>query len=303
MRFLILSRNPGYYSTSRLVRAGRALGHEVDVIDPLCLEIVVVRGSPSLTYGGDRLARYDAVIPRIGASAGRFGLSVLREFEDAGVPVLNESAAVAVARDKVRSLQVLARCRIAVPRTVCIKSVDGVDAALSMVGGYPVVLKLQSGTQGVGTMIAESRRAAGPMIDTLWAMGQEILVQEYVAEAAGRDVRVFVVGGMLVASMRRTAPRGEFRANLHRGARADQVQLGRRYERCATRAAEALGLEVCGVDMFETASGPIVIEVNSSPGLEGIEQATGADIGRVIVERAEKMAAGARRGSRRAAWS
>jgi ribosomal protein S6--L-glutamate ligase len=294
MRILVLSRNAALYSTSRLVLAGRARGHEVDVVDPLELQIVVARGEPSLSCAGHRLPRYHAVIPRIGASITRYGLAVLDELERGPGAVVSGAAAIALSRDKVRSLAVLSRARMAVPATVCLRSASAVDAALTLVGGPPVVIKLQHGTQGVGTMIAESSRALHAAVETFCAMGQEIVLQHYVTESRGRDIRAVVVGGQVVAAMRRRAPKGEFRSNLHRGGSAELVKLPRRYRNCALKAAKLIGLDVSGVDMLETRKGPMVIELNSSPGLEGIETATEIDVATPIIALAEGLAQAAR---------
>jgi ribosomal protein S6--L-glutamate ligase len=300
MRIAVLSRNAALYSTGRLVRSGRARGHQVDVIDPLDLQIVVHpaagtprtpgRGSATLCYRGAPIHRYRAVLPRIGSSVTRYGLAVVRELERGGAAVLNGADAIAIARDKVRTLALLARHRIRVPVTVAMHSPQSVEAALEMVGGCPVIIKLQHGTQGVGTMIADSRASLVSLCEALWAMGHEIVLQEYIAESRGNDIRALVIGGRVVAAMRRVAAAGEFRANLHRGATAEAVTLSPAYARCARRSAALLGLEVAGVDILETAAGPVVIEANSSPGLEGIEQATSIDIAAAIIRHAESMA-------------
>ncbi len=299
MRILLLSRNAALYSTSRLVLAGRARGHDVDVVDPLEIQIVVARGEPSLSCAGHRLPHYHAVIPRIGASITRYGLAVLDELQRGRGAVLSGAAAIALSRDKVRSLAVLSRGRIRVPATVCLRSASAVDTALTLVGGPPVVIKLQHGTQGVGTMIAESSRASHAAVETFCAMGQEIVLQQYVSESEGRDIRAVVVGGKVVAAMRRQAPDGEFRSNLHRGGSAESVDLPRRYRSCALKAAKLTGLDVSGVDMLETRDGPVVIELNSSPGLEGIETATGIDVATPIITLAEELAQTAQRSKRK----
>ncbi len=290
MRFLVLSRNELLYSTSRLVLAGRAAGHEVDVIDPLELQILVGKGLPRLSRAGRPIPRYRAVIPRIGTSITRYGVAVLSQLEHGSTAVLNGAEAIRLARDKVASLRLLYRNRIAVPRTVCTRSLAGVEAALAAVGGCPAIVKLRQGTQGIGTMIAESPQALYSLIETLWAMGQESVLQEFIAESRGRDIRILVVGDRVVAAMQRTAPAGEFRSNLHRGAVGEAVTIPRRYRSCALRAAKLLGLDVCGVDVLESDRGPVVMELNSSPGLEGIEQATGIDIASEIIDLAAQRA-------------
>ncbi len=291
MRFLVLSRNASLYSTSRIVLAARARGHEVNVIDPLEFQIVVSRGRPSLLAGGAAVARYDIVIPRIGASITNYGLAVVRQFDLMGVPVLNGAVSIARSRDKLRALQLLTRRNIDVPTTVCARSPAGVEAALSLVGGCPAIVKLQQGTQGIGTMIAETPQAVHSLLETFWAMGQDIVLQEYIRESKGRDIRVIVVGGRVVASMRRVAKPGEFRSNLHRGGKGGKVALTKSYKSVAIHAAKAMGLEVAGVDMLEGKNGPKILEINSSPGLEGIERASRVDVAGAIVQHAERYAA------------
>jgi ribosomal protein S6--L-glutamate ligase len=290
MRLLVLSRNASLYSTSRLVLAARARGHDVSVIDPLEFQIVVSRGRPSLLAGGAAVPRYDVVIPRIGASITNYGLAVVRQFDLMGVPVLNGAVSIARSRDKLRALQLLTRRNIDVPTTVCARSPAGVEAALELVGGCPAIVKLQQGTQGIGTMIAETPQAVHSLLETFWAMGQDIVLQEYVRESKGRDIRAIVVGGRVVASMRRVAKPGEFRSNLHRGGKGGRVSLQSGYRSAAIRAGKAMGLEVAGVDMLEGKNGPKILEINSSPGLEGIERASGVDVAGAIIQHAERYA-------------
>jgi ribosomal protein S6--L-glutamate ligase len=300
MRFLILSRNASLYSTSRIVLAARGHGHDVNVIDPLEFQIVVSRGRPSLFVGGATVPRYDIVIPRIGASITNYGLAVVRQFDLMGVPVLNGAVAIARSRDKLRALQLLTRRNVDIPTTVCARSPAGIDAALQIVGGCPAIVKLQQGTQGIGTMIAETSQAVHSLLETLWAMGQDIVLQEYVRESKGRDIRALVVGGKVVASMRRVAKPGEFRSNLHRGGKGDRLKLPREYRIAAIKATKVMGLEVAGVDMLEAKSGPKILEINSSPGLEGIERATGFDVAGALCEHAERYATLHRRISKKA---
>ncbi|MDI1447596.1 RimK family alpha-L-glutamate ligase [Polyangium sp. 6x1] len=290
MRFLLLSRNPNLYSTSRIVLAARARGHEVTVIDPLDLQIVVSKGRSSLLHEGNPVPRFDLVIPRIGASITNYGLAVVRQFDLMGVPVLNSAVSIARSRDKLRALQLLNRKNIDVPATICARSPAGVDSALELVG-CPAIVKLQQGTQGIGTMIAETPQAVHSLLETLWAMGQDIVLQEYVRESKGRDIRIIVVGGKVVASMRRVAKPGEFRSNLHRGGKGDKVKLLPAYRNAAIRAVKVMGLEVAGVDMLESKKKPKILEINSSPGLEGVERASGIDVASAIIEHAEKYAA------------
>lgn len=298
MRMLVLSRNASLYSTSRVVLAARARGHDVTVIDPLDFQIVVSKGKPSLFVGGVPMPRYDVVVPRIGASITNYGLAVVRQFDLMGVPVVNGAVSIARSRDKLRALQLLTQVGIDVPTTVCARSPSGLDAALDLVGGCPAIVKLQQGTQGIGTMIADSPQAAHSLLETFWAMGQDIVLQEYVRESKGRDVRAIVVGGRVIAAMRRVAKKGEFRANLHRGAKGSGVILPPTYKRAAIRAAESMGLGIAGVDMLEGRKGPRILEINSSPGLEGIERASGVDVAAAIVEFAEEYARANRRMTR-----
>ncbi|MGH7294562.1 MAG: RimK family alpha-L-glutamate ligase, partial [Polyangiaceae bacterium] len=291
MRLLLLSRNATLYSTSRLVLAARARGHEVSVADPLALRIVISRGRPSLFLGTRGVPHADLVLPRIGASITNYGLAVVRQFDLMGVPVLNTALAIARSRDKLRAMQLLTKKNIDVPVTVCARTPDSIEQALSHVGGAPCIVKLQQGAQGIGTMIAETPHAVTSLLETLWAMGQDIILQQYIAEAKGRDLRVLVVGGRVVAAMRRQAKAGEFRSNLHRGGLGVRVLLDPRYRRAAIAATRVMGLEVAGVDMLETREGPKILEINSSPGLEGIERASGIDVAGAIVAHAEKWLA------------
>jgi len=290
MRMLILSRNPALYSTSRVVLSARARGHDVSVIDPLDFQMVVSKGTPSLYVAGQPIPKYDLVLPRIGASITNFGLAVVRQFDMMGVPMLNGAVSIARSRDKLRALQLLTQEGIDVPITVCARSPAGLDAALAEVGGCPAIVKLQQGTQGIGTMIADTPQAANALLETFWAMGQDIVLQEYIRESKGRDVRAIVVGGEVIAAMRRVAKKGEFRANLHRGGTATGLKLPKAYRDAAIRAAKSMGLEVAGVDMLEGKRGPKILEINSSPGLEGIERATGVDVAGAIIEYAERYA-------------
>jgi len=290
MRLLILSRSPALYSTSRLVLAARARGHVATVADPLDFHIVVSRGRPSMFLGNQVVPEADIVIPRIGASITNYGLAVVRQFDMMGVPVLNTSVAIARSRDKLRSIQLLTKKDIDVPKTVCARTPDSVELALSFVGGTPAIVKLQQGAQGIGTMIAETPQAVTSLLETLWAMGQDIILQEYIAESKGRDYRAIVVGGRVIAAMRRQAKKGEFRSNLHRGGHGVSVTLDKRYRLAAVAATKVMGLEVAGVDMLEGKNGPKILEINSSPGLEGIERASGIDVAGAIITQAEKCA-------------
>jgi ribosomal protein S6--L-glutamate ligase len=291
MRLLILSRNATLYSTSRLVLAARSRGHEVTVADPLDFHIVISRGRPAMFLGDRPVPHADIVLPRIGASITNYGLAVVRQFDMMGVPVLNGAVAIARSRDKLRAMQLLTKKFIDVPKTVCARTPDSVELALSFVGGCPVIVKLQQGTQGIGTMIAETPQAVTSLLETLWAMGQDIILQEYIAESKGRDYRAIVVGERVVAAMRRQAKAGEFRSNLHRGGLGVRVNMDKRYTHAAVSAARVMGLDVAGVDMLEGKDGPKILEINSSPGLEGIERTSGVDVAGQIIAHAERYLA------------
>ena len=238
---------------------------------------------------GDRpVPHADMVIPRIGASITNYGLAVVRQFDMMGVPVLNTAIAIARSRDKLRAMQLLTRKSIDVPRTVCARTPASVDLALSFVGGTPAIVKLQQGAQGIGTMIAETPQAVTSLLETLWAMGQDIILQEYIAESRGRDYRAIVVGNRVIAAMRRQAKAGEFRSNLHRGGLGVRVELDKRFSSAAIAATKVMGLEVAGVDLLEGRDGPKILEINSSPGLEGIERTSGVDVAGAIIQHAEK---------------
>jgi ribosomal protein S6--L-glutamate ligase len=288
VRLLLLSRSASLYSTSRLVLAGRARGHEVSVADPLDFHIVISRGRPSLYLGDLPAPEVDMVIPRIGASITTYGLAVVRQFDMMGVQVLNTAIAVARSRDKLRAMQLLTKKHIDVPTTVCARTPDAVPVALNLIG-TPAIVKLQQGSQGIGTMIAETPQAVSSLLETLWAMGQDIILQEYIAESRGRDLRAIVVGKRVIAAMRRQAKSGEFRSNLHRGGLGVRVDLDPRYAATAVTAVKVMGLEVAGVDMLESRSGPKILEINSSPGLEGIERTSGIDVAGAIIRHAERV--------------
>jgi ribosomal protein S6--L-glutamate ligase len=296
LRILVLSRNASLYSTSRLVLAARARGHEVTVADPLDFHLVVSRGRPSMFLGDGPAPHADIVIPRIGASITNYGLAVVRQFDMMGVPVLNTAIAISRSRDKLRAMQLLTRKDIDVPTTVCARTPNAVGLALELVGGCPAIVKLQQGAQGIGTMIAETPQAVTSLLETLWAMGQDIILQEYIAESKGRDIRAIVVGQRVVAAMRRQAKAGEFRSNLHRGGLGVRIQLGKRDAQTAVAAVRVMGLEVAGVDMLESSSGPKILEINSSPGLEGIERTSGVDVAGAIIAHAERVALRKKRG-------
>ncbi len=292
---LILSRNIGLYSTRRLVEACEVEGVDVTVVDPLELVLVLpAGGKPSIHRGAHPVEPVDVVIPRIGTTITEYGIAALHQFELMGIPTLNSSSAVYRARDKLRSLQVLAAHGVPVPPTLMARHPDSVEWAIGQLGGPPVVLKLLQGTQGVGVMIAESITSAEAILDAMWGLGQNILVQKFIAESRGRDVRAIVCGDAIVACMRRVAKAGSFRSNIHRGGRGEKVEPTPEITRVALEATRAIGLHVSGVDMLESADGPLVTEVNVSPGMEGIEAATGVDVAAAIIRYAKGFAARAK---------
>lgn len=290
MKIALLSRNRRLYSTRRLIEAAEARGHKVQVIDVLRCYMNIQPGQPEIWYRGKLLERFDAVIPRIGASVTFYGTAVVRQFEMQDVYTLNESVAITRSRDKLRALQLLARKGIGMPRTAFAHAPDDTEGVMQLVGGAPMVIKLIEGTQGEGVVLAETANAASSVIDAFRGLDAYFLVQEFVREAQGCDIRCFVVGGEVVASMQRTACSGEFRSNLHRGGTARAVEITAEERRTALRAAKIMGLNVAGVDLLRAASGPMVMEVNSSPGLEGIETASGIDIADQIIQLVERDA-------------
>ncbi len=289
---VILSRNPKLHSTRRLVEAAKALGHAPRVLDTLRCNMVVARDRPRIFYRGQEVVPtgVHVVIPRIGASITGYGLSVVNQFDLMGVPVLNAAIPIARSRDKLRALQLLSRFGIDIPRTVMCRYRDEVEGAVRMVGGPPCIIKLIQGSQGVGVLIANTQPEVEGMLDTMWTLGQEILLQELVEESRGKDVRALVIGDRVVAAMRRTARSGDFRSNIHRGGVAEAIVLEREYAETAVKAARVMGLEVAGVDMLEARTGPKIMEVNSSPGFEGLEAATGQDIATAYVAHAVEYA-------------
>lgn len=293
MNFAILSRNAALYSTSRLVRAAQARGHAVDVLDPLLLQIAVLPKRNGLAFDGAPLKRYDVVIPRIGASITAYGSDICDQFALGGSAVINSGQSIRLARDKVLSLQQIAMAGVRVPRTLASRAPgDNLKATIKTLGGMPLVAKLQHGTQGIGTMICDTPLVLASLLDTLWAMGQQVVLQEFIKEAKGRDLRVLVVGGKAVAAMQRNSQQGDFRANLHRGGEGKAARLSVAQRRAAESAATLLKLDVCGVDILLSRRGPLVIEVNSSPGLEGIESVTEIDVANKIIDHAENVVEG-----------
>lgn len=290
MKIALLARNPKLYSHLRLVEAARERGHEIEVIDTLRVYLAIGEGQPQIRYQGRVLDNFDAVIPRIGASITQYGTAVLRHFEVIGTYPLNESQAIARSRDKQRSFQLMSRKGIGLPMTAFAHKTRQADDLIDMVGGPPVVIKLVEGTQGIGVVLAETQNTAKSMIEAFGSLNANILIQEFIAESKGEDLRCIVIGDRVVASIRRRGAPGDFRSNLHRGGHADPIKISPLERKTAVKAAKALGLNVCGVDMLRANRGPVVLEVNSSPGLEGVEKATGRDIAGAIIGFLEKNA-------------
>jgi ribosomal protein S6--L-glutamate ligase len=280
----VLTTRSKSYSVKRILEVGRSRGHRMRAYDPAHFAILLDQDEPTLTYRGKPVGGIDAVIPRVSAHASPFGVAVVRHFEQMGIFCANSSQSMLASRDKFRATQTMTRKGIGLPRTAFVAETGGVAGALDYVGGAPVVVKLIEGTQGVGVTLAEHRQTAMALVDMLHSANQNVLMQAFVAESRGKDIRAFVVDGKVVAAMRRTALGDEFRSNLHRGGSAEPVELDEQYKGAAVRAAQVLGLRIAGVDILESDRGPLVIEVNSSPGLEGIEGATDVDVAGAIVE-------------------
>lgn len=290
MKIGVLSRNPKLYSTNRLVEAAKERGHECRVIDVLSCYMDITSNNPSIHYKGEKLEGFDAVIPRIGASVTFYGTAVLRQFEMMNVYPLNESVAITRSRDKLRAMQLLSRKGIGLPVTGFAHKPDDIQDLIKIVGGTPLVIKLLEGTQGIGVVLAETKKAAESVIEAFMGLKTNILVQEFIKESGGADIRCFVVGEKVVAAMKRQGKEGEFRSNLHRGGTASLIKITPEERSTAVRAARTMGLNVAGVDLLRSNHGPVVMEVNSSPGLEGIETATHKDIAGMIIEFIEKNA-------------
>ncbi len=284
MKLAILSRAPGAYSTKRLVAAGTERGHEIRVLNTLRFAIDLSREEPDLQYRGKPLPDYDAILPRIGASITFFGLAVVRQFEQMDVYTPNTAAGIANSRDKLRAIQILSRHDIGIPATTFVRDRADVLPAIERVGGAPVVIKLLEGTQGIGVILAPDTTVAEAVIETLHSKRENVLIQNFIKESKGRDIRALVVGDRVVAAMRRTASGSEFRSNLHRGGTSELVELSKEYQRVAVQSAQIMGLRLAGVDMLESDVGPLVMEVNSSPGLEGIETSTGLDVAGAMID-------------------
>ena len=284
MKLAILSRAPRAYSTQRLRTAALDRGHQVTVLDTLRFAIDLSTEQPDLFFRGKQLSSYDAILPRIGASITYFGTAVVRQFEQMDVYTPNTANGIMNSRDKLRATQILSRHNIGMPATAFVRNRADVVPAIEMVGGAPVVIKLLEGTQGIGVILAPSRKVAEAIIETLHGTNQQVLIQAFVKESKGRDIRAIVVGDRVVAAMRRVAQGDEFRSNVHRGGRVEPVELDATYQETAVRAAQIMGLRVAGVDMLEGNDGPLVMEVNSSPGLQGIESATNLDVAGAIID-------------------
>lgn len=288
MNIIVLSRNPHLYSTRRLVEAARQRKHTCEVIDPLKCEIIIEKKNPAVLYKGKPIENVDAIIPRIGASVTFYGTAVVRQFEMMKVFSVIESQALVRSRDKLRSLQVLSRAGLGMPKTVFSNYTKDVAEVIEYVGGAPLVIKLLEGTQGLGVVLAETNNAAESVLEAFNGLQARVIVQEFIKEAKGADIRAFIVDGNVVGAMKRQGKEGEFRSNLHRGGTAEIIQLTDEEENAALKAAKSLGLGVCGVDMLQSARGPLILEVNSSPGLEGIEAATKKDIAKSIIRFIER---------------
>jgi len=287
MKIVILSRNPMLYSTSRLVEAAEIRGHFVRVLDHTKCYIVNESKTPSIYYGKEKIENVDAVIPRIGASVTFYGASIIRQFEMQKIFSTVKSVALTRSRDKLRSIQIMSRENLDIPKTAFARNPKDIPHLIRTVGGAPLILKVLEGTQGLGVVLAETQKAAKSVIEAFMAMDKSILAQEFIAEAGGADIRAFVIDGKVVGAMKRQGKDGEFRSNLHRGGSSSMIKLKRREIAAAVKAARAMGLSIAGVDMLQSDRGPLILEVNSSPGLEGIEKSTGVDVASKIIEYCE----------------
>lgn len=290
MKIAILSRNKKLHSIRRLLHEAKKAKIQCDVIDPLDCQLVVNGRQSCIRVGNQTLPHYHAVLPRIGASITDYGLAVVQQFESLGTYVLNGSRGIAESRDKMKCLQILNQAGVQVPPSVLTRNLKSVKSSVDAVGGLPVVLKLLKGTQGLGVMLMNLPISVGSVMDTLRALDQDAIIQRFIAEGAGRDYRAFVIGNRVVAAMQRTAPEGEFRSNIHRGGEGRLVRLPKSYEVAAVKATRVLGLQIAGVDLMSSTQGPIVIEVNSSPGFEGIEKATKLNIAGAMIKHIKKCA-------------
>lgn len=290
MKIVILSQNPNLYSTKRLIEAGKKKGHTMQVIDHAKCDLIIEKRKPGLMYQGKEIEGVDGIIPRIGSSITFYGTAVVRQFEMMKVFSAVESQALVRSRDKLRSLQILSRAGLGLPKTVFSNYSKDVGAIIDHVGGAPVVIKLLEGTQGLGVVLADNQNSAESILEAFNGLQARVIVQEFIKEAKGADIRAFVVDGVVVGAMKRQGKEGEFRSNLHRGGSANIIELSDEEENAALKAAKAMGLGVAGVDLLQSARGPLILEVNSSPGLEGIEAATGKDIAGQIIKYVERNA-------------
>ncbi|WP_297086864.1 30S ribosomal protein S6--L-glutamate ligase [uncultured Draconibacterium sp.] len=288
MNIVVLSRNPKLYSTRRLVQAGEERGHHMMIVDHSKCDLVIEKKKPQVIYHGKKLEHVDAVIPRIGASITFYGTAVVRQFEMMKVFTAVESIALGRSRDKLRSLQILSRAGLGLPKTVFTNYSKNTDQIIESIGGAPLVIKLLEGTQGIGVVLAENKNAASSVMEAFNGLKARVIAQEFIEEAKGSDIRAFVVDGVVVGAMRRSGKPGDFRSNLHRGGTAEVIELSDEEENAALKAARVMGLGVAGVDMLQSKHGPLIMEVNSSPGLEGIESATGIDIAKSIIRYVER---------------
>jgi len=290
MKIAMLARNARLYTHRRLKEAAEERGHTLNIINTLRCYMNIASRRPEVYYNGEKLEGYDAVIPRIGASVTFYGMAILRQFEMQGIYPLNESVGIGRSRDKLRSMQLLARAGIGLPVTTFAHDPRETEEVLALAGGAPVVIKLLEGTQGIGVVLADTKRSAKSVVEAFRGAGVNILLQEFIKEASGTDIRAIVIGGKVVAAMKRTGAEGDFRSNLHRGGSATVIKLSPEERSTAIRAAKTMGLNMCGVDMLRANHGPVVMEVNSSPGLEGVEKATGLDIAGKVIEYMETHA-------------
>ena len=290
MRFVILSQNPNLYSTKRLIEAGEKKGHEMIIVDHAKCNLVIEKKNPTIIYKGKEITDIDGVIPRIGASVTFYGTAVVRQFEMMKVFTATESQALVRSRDKLRSLQILSRAGLGLPKTVFSNYSKDVSQIIDAVGGAPLVIKLLEGTQGLGVVLADNKNSAESILEAFNGLQARVIVQEFIKEAKGADIRVFIVDGIVVGAMKRQGKEGEFRSNLHRGGSANIIELTDEEENAALKAAKSLGLGIAGVDLLQSSRGPLILEVNSSPGLEGIETATGKDIATSIIKYVERNA-------------
>lgn len=288
MKIVILSTNKNLYSTNRLLEAARDRGHEAEIINHTQCYVVIESGNPKVYYGDHSIDNVDAIIPRIGASVSFYGSSIVRQFEMQKVFTTTSSLALVRSRDKLRATQILSRHGIGIPKTAFAKKPNDIENLIKSVGGTPLIVKLLEGTQGLGVVLAETRKAAKSVIEAFYGLNALILVQEFIAEAGGADVRAIVVDGKMVAAFKRQGKEGEFRSNLHRGGAGELIKLKPNEKRAAVNACKALGLAIGGVDLLQSKRGPLVLEVNSSPGLEGVEKATGVDVAGKVIEYIER---------------